>query len=55
MVQEKEKPERGAKTSNKIDKKTFNDLYRKSKGGFFRSKGHIIVYLEEKGILKGTK
>ena len=43
------------KNSNKIDKTTFNDLYRKSKGGFFRSKGHIIVYLEEKGIFKGTK
>ena len=43
------------KDSNKVDKETYNDLYRKIKGGFFRSKSHIIVYLEEKGILKGTK
>ncbi len=38
--------------SNKIDKILYKDLYRKVKGGYFRSKGHIIVYLEEKGILK---
>ena len=43
------------KNSNKVDKETYKDLYRKIKGGFFRSKSHIIVYLEEKGILKGTK
>ncbi len=43
------------KNSNKIDKAAYKDLYKKSKGGFFRSKGHIIVYLEEKGILKNTK
>ena len=43
------------KNSNKVDKETYKDLYRKIKGGFFRSKNHIIVYLEEKGILKGTK
>jgi len=43
------------KNENKIDKDTFKDLYRKIKGGYFRSKNHIIVYLEEKGILKSTK
>ena len=41
--------------SNKVDKMTYKDLYRKIKGGYFRSKGHIIVYLEEKGILKAQK
>ena len=43
------------KNSNRIDKQTYKDLYKKSKGGFFRSKGHIIVYLEAKGRFKGTK
>ena len=43
------------KNSNKIDKMLYKDLYRKTKGGFFRSKGHILVYLEEKGILKNEK
>jgi len=38
-----------------VDKPTYKDLYRKIKGGFFRSKGHISVYLEEKGILKAKK
>ena len=41
------------KSSNKIDKPTYKDLYRKIKGGYFRSKGHILVYLQEKGIIKG--
>jgi len=40
---------------NKIDKQIYNDLYRKIKGGFFRSKRHIALYLEEKGIFKTTK
>ncbi|MBI2138528.1 50S ribosomal protein L19e [Candidatus Woesearchaeota archaeon] len=31
-----------------IDKKTFRELYLKSKGGFFRSKRHIIIYLQER-------
>ncbi len=35
-----------------IDTKTYRDLYRKSKGNFFRSVRHIKVYLEEHGIFK---
>ncbi|MEA2038191.1 MAG: 50S ribosomal protein L19e [Nanoarchaeota archaeon] len=31
-----------------IDDKLYRDLYLKSKGGFFRSKRHISLYLEEK-------
>jgi large subunit ribosomal protein L19e len=42
------------RSSNKIDKPIYKDLYRKVKGGFFRSKGHILVYLEEKGTIKST-
>jgi large subunit ribosomal protein L19e len=30
----------------------YHDLYMKVKGGFFRSRRHIKVYLTEKGILK---
>lgn len=30
----------------------FRDLYTKSKGGFFRSKRHIQLYLEEHQLLK---
>lgn len=35
-----------------LDTATYRDLYRKSKGGYFRSERHIKLYLEEKGILK---
>ncbi len=35
-----------------ITPRTFNDLYRKSKGGFFRSKRHIKLYLKENKLIK---
>ncbi len=38
-----------------IDNKNFRDLYRKSKGGFFRSKRHIKIYLEEHDLIKKKK
>jgi len=31
----------------KIDRKVYHDLYRKVKGGFFRTKSHIDVYLKK--------
>lgn len=31
---------------------TYQDLYLKSKGGFFRSKAHIKLYMKEHGLLK---
>jgi large subunit ribosomal protein L19e len=40
---------------NQIDRLTYKDLYRKIKGGFFRSKRHIELYLAEKGIVKGKQ
>lgn len=40
------------KKNKRISKMLYNELYSKIKGGFFRSKGHISVYLEERGILK---
>lgn len=33
-----------------ITRKTFGLLYLKSKGGFFRSKRHIKLYVEERGL-----
>jgi len=35
-----------------INNKTFRDLYKKSKGGFFRSKRHMNIYLEEHDLIK---
>ena len=33
-----------------ISKQTFRDLYGKSKGGFFRSKRHITLYIQEQNL-----
>ena len=35
-----------------IDESSYRSLYMKSKGGFFRSKRHIKVYMQEHGIGK---
>lgn len=35
-----------------ITNKTFKDTYRKAKGGFFRSKRHIRLYLKENKLIK---
>jgi len=35
-----------------LDTEMHRDLYRKSKGGFFRNQRHIKLYLEEKGVFK---
>lgn len=40
------------KTKGLINPKVFRDLYMKSKGGFFRSKRHIQLYLEEKRLVQ---
>lgn len=37
---------------NKISKRDYHELYRKCKGGFFRSTRHIKVYIEERGFIK---
>jgi large subunit ribosomal protein L19e len=36
--------------SELITPETFKDIYRKAKGGFFRSTRHIKVYLEEQNL-----
>lgn len=38
-----------------VTKSQYQNLYLKSKGGFFRSKRHIKLYLEEHNILKSDK
>ncbi len=38
-----------------IDSKLYRELYLKSKGGFFRSKRHIKIYLEGKELLENEK
>ncbi|MBL7100885.1 MAG: 50S ribosomal protein L19e [Nanoarchaeota archaeon] len=35
-----------------IDAKAYRNLYRKSKGGFFRSRRHVLLYLKEQGVFK---
>lgn len=40
------------RAKNLIEKSTFRDLYRKVKGGFFRSTKHIKIYLEEQHLVK---
>ncbi len=40
------------KEQETIGKKTYRNLYLKCKGGFFRSKRHIQLYLTELGVIK---
>ena len=43
------------KEKNYLDTKTCADLYRKAKGGFFRSKNHIKLYIEEHRLINQDK
>ena len=38
-----------------INKSSYRSLYLKSKGGFFRSKRHIKLYMQEHGLGKNEK
>ena len=40
------------KENSIVDNNTYQTLYLKAKGGFFRSKRHIKLYLEEHGLAK---
>ncbi|ADG13287.1 50S ribosomal protein L19e [Methanocaldococcus infernus] len=40
------------KEKNKIDRKTYRKLYRMAKGGAFRSRSHLYLYLKEHELLK---
>lgn len=39
------------KDDSKLDSKTYRDLYRKSKGNFFRNKRHMLLYIEQNNLL----
>ncbi|MEO2116906.1 MAG: 50S ribosomal protein L19e [Methanocaldococcus sp.] len=38
--------------SGKIDKKVYRKLYRMAKGGAFRSRSHLFLYMKEHDLLK---
>lgn len=40
------------KTNEKLESKDFRSTYLKIKGGFFRSKRHLLLYLNERGLIK---
>jgi len=40
------------KSKNQINNQTYWDIYVKSKSGFFRSKSHVMTYLERNDLLK---
>ncbi|MDP4012776.1 MAG: 50S ribosomal protein L19e [Candidatus Nanoarchaeia archaeon] len=40
---------------NLVTKATYHDLYGKTKGGMFRSKRHIKLYLEEHKLIQNAK
>jgi large subunit ribosomal protein L19e len=40
------------KTAGKVDNKTYRNIYIKSKSGFFRSRSHIMIYLERNNLLQ---
>ena len=40
------------RAKNVLSKKDYQDLYKKSKGGFFRSRRHIKLYLSEHELTK---
>ncbi|MFH2019807.1 MAG: 50S ribosomal protein L19e [archaeon] len=40
------------KENSKVTPEVYKDLYRKSKGGFFRSKRHIMLYVKEHKLMK---
>lgn len=40
------------KDKDAIEVKDYRSLYMKVKGGFFRSKRHLQMYIEEQGLLK---
>ena len=43
------------KTKNKLTNEVYKNLYKKAKGGFFRSKRHIKLYITEHNLVKKVK
>jgi large subunit ribosomal protein L19e len=40
------------KAKKEVDNKIYRDLYMKSKSGYFRSKAHVMIYLERNNLIK---
>jgi len=40
------------KANERLETKTFRELYLKAKGNFFRNKRHLSLYIEQNGLLK---
>ncbi|MCX6815694.1 MAG: 50S ribosomal protein L19e [Candidatus Aenigmarchaeota archaeon] len=40
------------RSTEKIDNKVYRDLYIKAKSGFFRSRSHIMIYIDRNNLLK---
>lgn len=43
------------KAAGQLAVETYRILYRRAKGGFFRSKRHMLTHIEQKGLLKEVK
>ncbi len=43
---------RAFKADDRLDTKTFRDLYMKAKGNFFRNKRHMMLFIEQNNLLK---
>lgn len=41
--------------AGKITKQTYKELYRKAKGGFFKSKAHVKIYLQRNELFVESK
>ncbi len=41
----------GLKTEKKIDGKTYRQVYMRAKSGYFRSKAHVLIFLERNGLI----
>jgi large subunit ribosomal protein L19e len=46
---------KGLKERKQIDTATYRELYMKCKGGFFRSKRHLSMYMAERNMKKEQK
>ncbi|TKJ17446.1 50S ribosomal protein L19e [Candidatus Woesearchaeota archaeon B3_Woes] len=46
---------RNLKDGEIVDQKIYRELYKKAQGGFFRSRRHIKLYIEEHGLAKNKK
>lgn len=43
------------RTEGRLEKKTYRSLYMKNKSGFFRSRSHLMTYMERNNLLKEKK